>query len=147
MPEFVPASQPDVERLLGWIAELYRHDGIPFDASVVRPAVATLLDEPALGRVWLITVDTQPVGYLVLTFGYSLEFGGRTAVLDELFVAEAYRGQGLGTQALRFAADECRKLGARVVQLEVDRHNLDAQRLYRATGFVDHDRYPMSFRL
>lgn len=147
MPEFRPARQRDLDQLLGWIAELYRQDQIPFDAAVVRTALADLLDQPTLGQVWLIALDGQPVGYLILAFGYSVEYGGRTALLDELFVAEAYRGRGLGTEALRFAANTCRHLGLRVLQLEVDRHNQDAQRLYRATGFVDHDRYLMTLRV
>jgi GNAT superfamily N-acetyltransferase len=147
MSELLAASRGDLERLLDWIAELYRHERIPFDPAVVRPAVAALLDDARLGQVWLIAVDGLPVGYLVLAFGYSLEYGGRTAVLDELFVAEAYRGRGLGSCALQFAADECRKLGLRALQLEVERHNQDAQRLYRRAGFVDHDRYLMSRRL
>jgi GNAT superfamily N-acetyltransferase len=147
MPEFLAASQSDLDRLLSWVAELYRHERIRFDTPVARPALAALLDDPSLGRVWLIAVNGQPVGYLVLAFGYSIEYGGRTAVLDELFVAEAYRGRGLGTRAVQFAADECRNLGLRALQLEVERHNPDAQRLYRAAGFVDHDRYLMSLRL
>lgn len=147
LPGFLAAGQRDLDRVLSWVAELYRHEGIPFDPDVAGPALATLLDDPTLGQVWLIAVDGQPVGYLVLAFGYSLEYGGRTAVLDELFVAEAYRGRGLGTRALQFAAGECRKLGLRALQLEVERHNQDAQRLYRGAGFVDHDRYLMSLRL
>lgn len=145
--ELVRAGQADLERLLGWVAELYHHDGIAFDAARAGPALAALLDDPTLGQVWLIALDGQPAGYLVLTFGYSLEYGGRTALLDELFVAEAYRGRGLGSRALDFAADECRKLGVRALQLEVVRHNQAAQRLYRASGFVDHDRYVMTLRL
>jgi GNAT superfamily N-acetyltransferase len=147
VPEFVAAGQDDLDRLLGWVAELYRHDSIPFDPHVARPALAALMDDPTLGRVWLIADEGQPVGYLILAFGYSVEYGGRTALLDELFVAEAHRGRGLGSHALRFAADECRQLGLRALQLEVDRHNAGAQRLYRANGFVDHDRYLMSLRL
>ena len=147
MPEFLAASQGDLDRLLGWVAELYRRERIPFDTAVARAALAALLDDPLLGRVWLIAVDREPVGYLVLAFGYSIEYGGRTALLDELFVAEAYRGRGLGTRALQFAADECRTLGLRALQLEVERHNRDAHRLYRAAGFVDHDRYLMSLVL
>jgi ribosomal protein S18 acetylase RimI-like enzyme len=33
------------------------------------------------------------------------------------------------------------------LHLEVERQNPEAQRLYRAAGFVDHDRHLMSLRL
>jgi hypothetical protein len=44
------------------------------------------LAEQDLGQVWVLVRDHQPAGYMVITFGYSLEFGGRDAFIDELFV-------------------------------------------------------------
>ena len=44
-----------------------------------------MLGDPRLGRLFAIDDDGSVVGYLVLTFGFSLEFGGRNAVVDELF--------------------------------------------------------------
>ena len=42
------------------------------------------------------------VGYLVLTLGYSLEYGGRDAFIDEVYIRSSYRGRGIGTAALTF---------------------------------------------
>jgi ribosomal protein S18 acetylase RimI-like enzyme len=81
---------------------------------------------------------------MIVTFGYSIEFGGRDAFLDELFISPDARGRGLGTRALEVAAQACREAGILAVRLEVDRGNTGAQRLYRAHGFVDHDRYLMT---
>jgi GNAT superfamily N-acetyltransferase len=145
--EFLAATERDLDRLLGWVADLYAHEGIPFDANVARRAFAMLLAQPSLGRVWLLAVESEPVGYLAITFGYSIEYGGRDALLDELFVSEPHRGRGLGRRALEFAAAECRKLGVCALHLEVERANAQAQRLYHAAGFVDHERYLLSRRL
>jgi GNAT superfamily N-acetyltransferase len=147
LDQFVPAGLSDVERLVGWAAELYQQEGIPFDAGTVRQALAELIEDATLGRVWLLIVEGEPVGYVVVTFGYSIEYGGRDAFLDELFVNTDRRGRGLGTRALRFAADACRRLGIQALHLEVERANTSAQRVYRAAGFTDHDRYLMSLRL
>ena len=64
------------------VGELYTFDHIPFDEHVTCVALGALLQEPAAGQVWLITDGADPVGYLVVTFGYSLEFGGRDAFID-----------------------------------------------------------------
>ena len=86
-------------------------------------------------------------GYLVVCFGWSLEFQGRDAFVDELYVREAFRGQGLGTRALEVAADLCRASGVRALHLEVERRNTRAQDVYRRAGFVDREYYLMTRRL
>jgi len=83
----------------------------------------------------------------VVTFGYSLEYGGRDAFIDELWVHERVRGQGIGTRALHMAEAACREQGIQALHLEVERTNAVAQQVYRRAGFVDHDRYLLTKRL
>lgn len=80
-------------------------------------------------------------GYIVLTFGFSLEFHGRDAFVDELYVRNGYRGHGIGKASLRLVEEVCQKEGIKALHLEVDRQNLHAQNLYRKAGYKDHDRY------
>jgi ribosomal protein S18 acetylase RimI-like enzyme len=84
---------------------------------------------------------------VVLTLGYSLEFGGRDAFVDELYVQPAYRGLGVGRQALAVLEKACRELGVRALHLEVGRTNLRAQALYKAAGFVDRGHFLLTKRL
>ncbi|MGZ7077088.1 MAG: GNAT family N-acetyltransferase, partial [Candidatus Angelobacter sp.] len=83
-------------------------------------------------------------GYFALTFCFSLEFHGRFALLDELYLREAYRRQKLGKAAVSFAEDLCRKAGIAAVRLEVGRENQNAQSLYRAAGFKEDERNLMT---
>jgi GNAT superfamily N-acetyltransferase len=55
----------------------------------------------------------EPVGYLVVTLGYSLEYGGRDAFVDEVYIRSTHREKGIGTAALTFAEEQCRVLGVR----------------------------------
>ncbi len=64
--------------------------------SDLARAVTVLLQDPSLGRMWLIEVAGSSIGYLALTLGYSLEFHGRDSFLDELFIQSPYRGHGFG---------------------------------------------------
>src|SRR2546426_9801736 len=80
----------------------------------------------------------------LLTLGYSLEYRGRDAFVDELFVDENRRRQGIGRKAMQFLERACRDLEVRALHLEVERPNVGAQVLYRKFGFVDHDRYLMT---
>ena len=61
-------------------------------------------------------------------------------------MSASHRGRGLGTRALAIAEEVCRESGVGALHLEVERANTEAQRLYRARGLVDHDRYLMTRR-
>lgn len=80
----------------------------------------------------------------VLCLGFSLEYKGRDAFVDEIYIRAAFRGQGLGKRALEFPEAECRALGVQALHLEVERANTNAQEVYRKHGFIDQDRYLMT---
>ena len=145
--ELVYARTGDCDLILDFMAAYYQLDGIPFVREKAAAALAELLADPSAGRVWLITAESDAVGYVVLTFGFSLEYHGRDAFIDELYVDGSFRGRGYGRRALALVEDEARALHVRELHLEVERRNEGAQRLYRRLGFSDHDRYLMSKRL
>ena len=146
MPElfFKSADASDVETLLLMIREFYAHEELRFDEAAARSALEEILGNAAFGRVFLIYAGRVVAGYTVLTFGYSLEFHGRDAFVDELFLHENFRGQGIGQRTLEFLAEVCRENGIAALHLEVERQNAAAQATYRKFGFADHDRYLMT---
>jgi GNAT superfamily N-acetyltransferase len=144
---FLPLTAAEIAGVLVPMSQLYAHDGIAWDEDRSRKAVADLLAAPDSGGIWLIRVCGTTVGYLVLTIGFSLEFDGRYALLDELFVAEEWRSQGIGGQALEFAEEQCRVRGLKALRLEVGRKNVRALALYRRRGFEVHERYLMTRRV
>ena len=137
---FRPAVAADVELLLGFMREFYAHEGLLFQEPAARAAVLGLLREPSAGRIYLIEEGGSPVGYAVLTLGYSLAYQGRDAFIDELYLRPAHRGRGLGRRAVAFLTETCRALEVRALHLEVERVNAPAQQLYLRTGFEGHDR-------
>jgi GNAT superfamily N-acetyltransferase len=141
------AKETDLECLLALMKEYYAYDRHHFDARIARQAMLRLLKNRELGTVLLITDGKEPVGYLVLALGYSLEYGGRDAFIDEFFVLEHHRGKGLGKMALRRARRIAKQYGVKAMHLEVTRHNSSVIDIYRRDGFVDHDRYLMTKRI
>ena len=141
------AGVKDVELLLEFMREFYEHEGLAFEEGAAREALGRILSDGSLGRVWVIEVDAGAVGYVVLTLGFSLEFRGRDAFVDEFYVREGARGRGVGRRTLEFVEGQCAGLGVRALHLEVERGNTAAQGLYRGFGFRDHDRYLMTKRV
>jgi GNAT superfamily N-acetyltransferase len=137
------AEPADLDVLLPLIAEFYEVDHHAFDESVLRAALAPLLTGDALGQLWLILADSgDAAGYAVLTWGYSLESGGREGLVDELFVR--HRNLGLGSRALEALADRARQAGCRVLFLETEAHNARVRGFYGRHGFAQQDSVWMS---
>src|SRR5512139_179850 len=132
---FRPAAMADEPTLLELMREFYRHEGMAWDERAARAALHGVLADASHGAAVLIEQDGALAGYLVVCFGWSLEFQGRDAFVDELWVRERFRGRGLGTRALEIAADLCRAAGVRALHLEVERRNTRAQEVYRRAGF------------
>src|SRR5262245_26302454 len=143
-PVFEPATSNEIEMLVAMMRELYAYDGLAFDEAIARRALMGLIDNETSGRVFLIRLANDVAGYAVLTFGYSLEFHGRDAFVDELYLRDEYRGRGIGKHALQFLTDVCADEGVSALHLEVERENRSAQAVYRKFGFEDHDRYLMT---
>ena len=122
----------------------YEPYAIRFDESAVRTAFRQFLSLPSFGRAWLLHTGPALVGYIVLTIGFSFEFHGHDAFIDELYIVPAYRRHGFGRQALAFAEQKAREMGVNAIHLEVDHGNDPALELYRRTGYRDHARFLMT---
>ena len=79
--------------------------------------------------------------------GYSMEYGGLIAYVDDLFIRPAFRRAGLGTESLKSVRSFCADLEARAIYLEVGRDNTAAQAVYRQMGFVNVERQIMALPL
>ncbi|MBP7675133.1 MAG: GNAT family N-acetyltransferase [Thermoanaerobaculia bacterium] len=144
---FREACHGDVPDLLPMMRALWEHEGIPFDERLVEPPLRELLADPALGRVWLALAGDAVAGYAMGTWGFSTEQGGRFLLLDELFVLPAFRGAGLGGEALAFVERAALAAGGRAVRIEVAEENDGARRLYREAGYSDPRRLFLAKRL
>jgi diamine N-acetyltransferase len=143
--EIREATAADVGALLRMMRRLAEHPpALPFDEGEVRAALEKFLGNAELGQAWLLWLGEKPVGYMILTLGYSFEFRGRDAFVDELYIEPEFRRRGLGRQAMEVLEKKARELGVNAVHLEVDRDNAAAAELYRRAGYADHGRHLMT---
>ncbi|MDA3039599.1 MAG: GNAT family N-acetyltransferase [Actinomycetota bacterium] len=133
-------------RFAAVIANDRSHDA--FDPTKTSASIAPLLEDDRFGVVLLAECDDVAparrdlVGYLVLTWGYSLESGGREALIDEVYAEP--RGLGTGSALLSAAVTECERRGIGRMFLETEAVNEGARRLYLRQGFEVNDSIWMS---
>ncbi|MGJ4729202.1 GNAT family N-acetyltransferase [Luteimonas sp. SDU101] len=135
-----PVQPDEMPRLLGMLRSFYAEDRIPLDEARVRRGFDQLLADPSLGALLFAEAEGECIGYLVLGWCFSIEQGGRHVLVDELYLAPAARGRGLGGALLSAACDWARGQGAAVARLEVNHHNARAKVLYLRSGFRDDER-------
>ena len=133
------AVPDDLAVLVELVAEYCHADDHQFDREVAVRGLAPLLADDTYGAIWLIdpsTADTADTadGYIVVTWGWSIEIGGLDVVLDEFYVRS--RGQGKGSDALRVVEAECHRRGVRRIFLETELANVGARRLYERHGYA-----------
>lgn len=143
--EIREARAADVPALLRMMRKLAEQPPvIPFEEDKVRAALEKFLGDAELGQAWLLWAGEKPAGYVILTLGYSFEFRGRDAFVDELYIEAEFRRMGLGRRAMEFLEERARELGVNAVHLEVDRGNDAAAELYRRSGYADQGRFLMT---
>jgi GNAT superfamily N-acetyltransferase len=134
-----PEELPVVQRL-GWDIWRACYPGILSEAQI--DYMLSIWYQPdAMARemvsrdVWYALVEAEsrgPVGYL----SFELYPGSDVVFLNKLYLQPAVHGLGLGAVALDWTAQRARELGARRLQLRVNKRNAQAIRAYRRAGFA-----------
>ena len=84
--------------------------------------------------VFLATIDGEPAGFVQLYPTFSSIALRRAFILNDLYVDEKFRKQGLGRSLLEQCYAYCVEKNARFVTLETAEDNHQAQKLYEQMG-------------
>ena len=147
MISFKPLEIADIEVITQMMQDFYAIDNYPMDVEVAKNLFQEFITNEHLGKSWLIYSENEIVGYIILTFIFSFEYGGKIAFVDELFIKETARGKGIGKEAIQFIQREAPKLSLKLLYLEVEPHNENAQKLYLAHDFELHNRKLMKYKV
>ncbi|MGJ8618384.1 MAG: GNAT family N-acetyltransferase, partial [Sulfitobacter sp.] len=94
------AKPEHLDRLIALVTAFHAEEGIEMKDEARGAGVAPLLDGIPHGAAYLIGPPRAPIGYIVITFGWSVEFGGLDAIIDELYIRPGVRGRGIASEAL-----------------------------------------------
>ncbi len=131
------ATAVDALALCNLMREYWEFEGIPhFDSARISTLLQTALSPGGGAYAWLAEdAEHQPLGYLFAVTQISMEYGGITAEIDELYVRQQFRGTGLGVALLNQAEQSLRTLAVCCLQLQLATDNLEAREFYRRHAF------------
>ncbi|MEE2946153.1 MAG: GNAT family N-acetyltransferase [Pseudomonadota bacterium] len=139
------AKPTDLEKLTQLVAAFHAEIGISSEETARERALIPMLDGSPYGIVYLIGPTRAPIGYIAITFSWSIEFGGMIATLDEFYVRPQIRGRGIGTEALLSLRKTLAQSEVNALFLEVQDTDGKAKRLYQKAGFGDREGYQSLF--
>jgi GNAT superfamily N-acetyltransferase len=134
------ATLTDIDVLVRLMQQFAAEEHTELSERSASRSLEAVLDDMRLGQVWMIEQDGHPAGFVVLTVGFSLEFGGLRGFIEDFYVVPQYRRQGLGHAALEEVKQSCRRRGVRVLIVETGPGEAAALSAYRSAGFADSNR-------
>lgn len=140
------AGPDHLDKLLPLVASYHAEAGIKSTAETRQAGLGPLLGGIPHGCAYLIGPPRAPIGYIVITFGWSVEFGGLDGIIEELYIRSGVRGRGIASEALIALPRALAGAGLRSVHLEVAKNNAAALRLFRRAGFAPREDYMMMSR-
>ena len=141
------ATEGELPELLEMLEAFYVEEQLAHDPEGTSAAVKALVGDPSLGAIWLLKCGGSIAGYLIASIGFSVEFGGRYVLLDELFIRPEFRGHGQWRRGFAEVERWASEKGIGTLRLEVNHHNSRAKGLYLGYGFIDDERSILTKRL
>jgi len=129
------AQPTDIDSVLDLLGRQFQEHNIHVPEGQLLNAVFSMLKSSELGFFLLAQHGETITGLACVSFCWTLEHGGKSAWLDELYVPPEHRGQGIGRALLDAVLIRANEQGCAAVDLEVDIEHRRAENLYQRAGF------------
>lgn len=132
------AQRPDLPAILDLYRVLGEDDGTVLSLGEAEAILEVMARYPDY-HLYLAQREGLVVGTFALLIMDNLGHrGAKSAILEDVVVDSALRGQGIGRHMVAYAAMLCREKGCYKLALSSNRRRRGAHRFYRALGFTRH---------
>jgi GNAT superfamily N-acetyltransferase len=130
-----PVTERQLEALLPMIAAYQRfYEVEDVDAERNRAFFARFLAPSEDGMLLGAWLGGDLAGYVCLYWHFTSLVPAETVLMNDLYVAEDHRGEGIGHALIEAAAEVARERGAHHLEWATAPDNRTARRLYDRTG-------------
>jgi GNAT superfamily N-acetyltransferase len=128
-------TSQNIDDFLNLIDQLAQYEHLP----APNPEAKTRLRQDCLSvnpkfHAYLAKLDGKPAGYIVYFFTYSSFLASPTLFLEDIFVLEEYRRQGVGKAFFEFIKEVAKQECCGRIEFNVLKWNTSAQEFYEQTG-------------
>jgi GNAT superfamily N-acetyltransferase len=139
-----PATLDDLPQLTELLFDLFTLEG-DFKPDRVKHmrGLRLILEQPSRGRIFVLRQDGRIVAMTNLLFTISTAEGGFVLLLEDVIVHADYRHRGFGDRLIEYCIQFAREKNFLRITLLTDRVNEEAQKFFRAHGFLDSKMIPL----
>lgn len=129
------AKLTDQEIILDLLQKQFMEHEIECASGRLSTTIGQMLKRESLGLFLVARDNEKVIGIAAISFAWTLEHGGKSAWLDELYILPEYREKGTGSALIDNAIDVLREEGCAAIDLEVEEDHRRAEHLYQRKGF------------
>ncbi|MFC4619660.1 GNAT family N-acetyltransferase [Camelliibacillus cellulosilyticus] len=100
-------------------------------------AINMALTPLSTSRIVVAEKDGSLYGFAFLNIGVTLRDGGHYLWLNELYVHNAYRNEGIGKKLLLYIIHMAETAGVKAIELETGINNSVTKHIYNSLGFYE----------
>jgi len=128
------AKSGDEGRILDWICRLAKFENLSGQVKATSEGIAKDFFSLQLANALFALVDGKPVGFAVWYYNYSTFAGKKGLFLEDIFVDEPFRGQGVATTIFSWLETKAQEEGCTRIEWHVLDWNATAKSFYRSCG-------------
>jgi GNAT superfamily N-acetyltransferase len=143
-----PATIDDLPQLTELLFDLFTLEGdFDPDRNKSMRGLRLILEQPSRGRIFVLRQDGRILAMINLLFTISTAEGGFVLLLEDFIVHREHRHHGFGDKLMAYAINFAREKNFLRITLLTDRANEEAQRFFKAHGFLDSKMIPLRMYL
>ena len=143
-----PATIEDLPSLAKLLMELFSQESdFRPDYNNQMRGLRLILEQPSRGRIFVLRSANQIIGMLNLLFTISTAEGGFVILLEDVIISKNFRGQGMGSELLKYAFEYAQQKGFLRITLLTDRISEGSLAFFEKHGFQRSDMVPMRLYL
>ncbi len=134
--QYRAATLEDIPQLCGLLEQLFSQEAefTPDSARQTR-ALKQIIENENIGSIYVAHRDGSAIGMVNMLYSVSTALGERVALLEDMIIDAAHRGENIGASLLEYALTCSREKGVKRVTLLTDGDNKAAHRFYENMGF------------
>jgi N-acetylglutamate synthase-like GNAT family acetyltransferase len=143
-PRIEPATIEDLPQLVELLVALFSEEAdFKPDKMKQEQGLRLILEQPKLGRIFVLRTDHLVIGMVNLLFTISTAEGGAVVLMEDVIVHPLHRRQGYGGRLLDYAVQFAREKSFKRITLLTDRISAESQAFFSKHGFSFSSMIPM----
>ena len=134
MAEIRKIRQEDREVVIDMMRRFYNSPALITNGSeeIFASNVDNCLSNSPYLEGYVFIIEDKVIGYGMLAKSFSTEFGSECIWIEDIYLEEEYRGQGIGSKFIHYVKDT---YSDKVLRLEAESDNAKAIATYEKNGF------------